>query len=419
MYEDIKQVSKKILESSKELIKSDEEKSKSIESKASKAEISSYDSKIKDILKELKGDVSTIYESIKGTPMMSSDTKTHEKPSSKKIKEGLKISNSRKGALMKELNITEGDLKKFVKRQEKKKKEGPKQEFTVYKSNSYAKVSNLFMEKFTFSFLKKHPDLFKPLFAAMNSANLKIFTRSYVDMLLFSTLLAFPIATTISFLITTKIILALLIGIFAMPVVFLAIYAYPFSLVNTRRRGIHRELVFAIIHMAAISGSGAKPTKIFELLIKSGEYKELETEFKRILNHINLFGYSLSTSMRAVAETTPSPDFKELLHGLISTIEAGGNLKEYLSNKAGETLVRFRLDQKRYLESIATYSDIYTGLLIAAPLLFIITLAILEKIAPNLGGIPITTISSLGVFVLIPIMNIIFALFLEVTKSEI
>ena len=419
MYEDINQVSKKILESSKGLVKYDEERSKLIVSKASKAEVSSYDSKIGEMLKELKGDVSAIYESIKGTPLISSNTKSYQKPSSRKKDGGLKLSISNKSALMKELNINEYDLKRFVKKQEKKKKEGPKQEFTVYKSSSYAKLSNLFMEKFTFSFLKKHPDLFKPLFSAMNSANLKVFSRSYVDMLLFSTLIAFPLATAISFLIMNKIILSLLIGLFAMPVVFLSIYAYPFSLVNSRRRQIHRELVFAIIHMAAISGSGAKPTKIFELLIDSGEYKELETEFKRILNHINLFGYSLSTSMRAVAETTPSPDFKELLHGLISTIEAGGSLKQYLSNKADETLVRFRLDQKRYLESISTYSDIYTGLLIAAPLLFIITLAILEKIAPTLGGVPITTISSLGVFVLIPIMNIIFALFLEITKSEI
>ena len=248
---------------------------------------------------------------------------------------------------------------------------------------------------------------------------MKIFSRSYIDMMVFSALLAFPVFTILAFIILNKILLSLLIGILAMPITFLMMYWYPFSVVNSRKRQIKRELVFAIIHMSAVAGSGAEPSKIFELLIKSKEYKELDTEFKRIMNYMNLFGYSLSTSLKAVAKTTPSPEFEELLHGIVSTIETGGNIKNYLSNKSDEALVQFSLDQKKYLEAISAYSDMYTGLLIAAPLLFVVTLAILETISPDLGGVPIATVSSLGVFVLMPVLNIIFALFLEASNSEI
>ncbi|MBT4334286.1 hypothetical protein HOD61_00520 [archaeon] len=418
MYEDIKHVAERILNTSKEAEKYDSEKKELISKHANKEDIEEYNEKIKNLLKQIKNDLPIIYNEVKKTPVLDSKNNISQQESTGSSF-GTKLSFSEKRKLLSELNISEDDLKKFAKIHKSPKKEVENKDFTVYKSTKYAKLSNTMVERFSFSLMKKKPDLFKPLFGAMNSANLKVFSRSYVDIILFSAILALPITMLVLFLITSNPIISILSGIVAMPVVAILIYMYPFSIVNTRRREIKRELVFAIIHMAAISGSGVKPSKIFKLLIESKEYPELETEFKRILNYTNLFGYSLSTSLRAVAETTPSPEFKELLHGMTSTIETGGSLNDYLSNKADETMGRFNLDQKKYLETIATYSDVYTGLLIAGPLLFIVTLAILESISPDLGGIAISTLASLGVFVMMPLLNIIFMLFLEMGKSEI
>jgi len=60
---------------------------------------------------------------------------------------------------------------------------------------------------------------------------------------------------------------------------------------------------------------------------------------------------------------------------------------------------------------------VYTGFLIAGPLLFVVTFAILEKVSPLIGGIPIGTLATLGTFVLLPFLNILFILFLETTKT--
>ena len=171
--------------------------------------------------------------------------------------------------------------------------------------------------------------------------------------------------------------------------------------------------------MSTIAGSGAHPIKIFELIVESKDYKELQQEFKNILNYINLFGYSLSSSLRTVSLDTPSPDLKELLDGMASTIETGGDIKHYLSDKSKDSLLKFRLDQKRYVEKLAAYSEIYVGLLVAAPLLFIVTMAILEKISPIIMGFPISDVAKFGTFFLLPVVNILFILFLEASKSEI
>ena len=171
--------------------------------------------------------------------------------------------------------------------------------------------------------------------------------------------------------------------------------------------------------MSTIAGSGAHPMKIFELIVDSKDYKELNWEFKKVLNYINLFGHNLSSALRVVSINTPSLELKEVFEGMASTIETGGDIKKYLYDKAKDSLLKFRLDQKKYVEKLSAYSEIYVGLLVAAPLLFIVTMAILEKISPLIMGFPISSVAKFGTFFLLPVVNILFILFLEATKTEI
>jgi len=222
----------------------------------------------------------------------------------------------------------------------------------------------------------------------------------------------------ISFIILINLWIALILGVAASMITFFIFKKYPLYEKSAKAKLIKQELTFALIHMSAVASSGAPPMEIFKLLVESKEYKHLNSEFERVLNYINIFGYNLTTSLKSVASTSASPELRELLYGLASTIETGGGIKEYLKGKADEALVKYKLDQKKYLEVISTYSEIYTGVLIAAPLLFLVTLAILERISPNIAGIPINIIAMLSVFVLLPLLNIIFILLLEGSKTN-
>jgi len=318
-------------------------------------------------------------------------------------------------------DISKEDIARFLEFQ-KKKTRGEKKisaDYSVYSSNNYARISNQFADKLAYYLINKYPEVFKPLFNSVRGADIKLISSTYLSILIFTTIISLPILTLIFFLITLSLSKAIILGFLGMISTAFIVYAYPLSVISSRRRKIKSDLVFATVHMAAISGSGVHPVKIFKLLLESGEYKYLESEFKKILNYINLFGYSLSTSLRSVAADSPSYELKELLNGMVATIETGGELKKYLQDKAEDALNQYKGDQKKRLDVLNTYSDIYTGILVAAPLLFLVTLAILDKISPSIGGISITTIASVGTFIGIPVINIVFILLINVTQPEI
>jgi flagellar protein FlaJ len=157
---------------------------------------------------------------------------------------------------------------------------------------------------------------------------------------------------------------------------------------------------------------------MFNLVLSAGEYKGLEGEIRKIVNYVNLFGYSLTTALRAVAETTPSRDFRELLTGIVATVETGGDLKGYLKGKAQDSLNTYKVERKKYVSVLSTYSDIYTGVFIAAPLLFLVTLAIINVIGGQLGSLDVKTLSMIGVFGIIPFLNLAYMVFLSMVQPE-
>ncbi len=373
--------------------------------------INVYDGYIHELLSEINKQNSTIL-TLLSPPSYRSIETVAINPSKRPLKKVMDLER---------LNINAADVKKFVKSQQKPKSKkivSSEIEYTVYKSNSYGKISNAVAKPITVALMRKYSSSLKQLFQSLRLADIKVLSSTYISMTIFSSIVAFPIATLIYFLFTLNIFTALLIGLLATFLTLIIFYYYPFSIIKSRSKKIKTDLVFAVVHMAAISGSGIQPVKIFNLLLDSGEYKYLESELRKITNYINLFGYSLSTALRSVAAQTPSYELKELLNGIVATIETGGDLKKYLQDKAADTLATYRLDQKKYTDTLSTYSDVYTGILIAAPLLFLVTLAILDKISPDIGGIKISVIATFGTYIAIPLINVGFIIFLNLTQPE-
>ena len=157
---------------------------------------------------------------------------------------------------------------------------------------------------------------------------------------------------------------------------------------------------------------------MFELIAASKEYGEIGIEVKKIVDFINIFGYDLLTAIRTVSATTPSPQFKEFLEGMVSTIETGGDLDRYLRQEADQAALTYNLERQRYNETVSTYSDIYTGLLIAAPLFFVAALSLVNLLGGSIGGIGVDVVKSVGAYVVIPLLNISFLAFLQFSQPE-
>ncbi len=340
-------------------------------------------------------------------------------------KESFYISKKTRKRYLQELGIGEESIKRIITK--KKKKTEELVDYTTYSPSTLGKIANLMFSGLTDYIVRKYSNYYANISHSLRASDIRVLSRTYISIQLFTSFVAFLgavfVAIFVNFLIGTPLIFGLVSSFLAATVfsilVFAAFYLFPSSVVSSRNKKIKNDLPFMIIHMAAVAGSGAKPLSIFKLILSSGEYKGVEGEIKKIVNYVNLFGYDLSTALKTVASTTPSARFKDLLNGLVVTIESGGSLKSYLSSMADDAMNTYKLERKKYVEILATYSDIYTGILIAAPLLFIVTLAIINSLGGTIAGVSVQTIATVGTFGLIPFLNIAFLLFLNIIQPEV
>ena len=205
------------------------------------------------------------------------------------------------------------------------------------------------------------------------------------------------------------------IPILAASVVFLILYVYPIQRTNSIKNSINTDLPFALSHMSAIVSSGIPPEFVFELLINFKEYRYISEQAKTIVRNIKTFGMSSTSAISNVAQRTPSPEFKQVLNGIVSTIEKGGNIVEYLEGMAERALFDYKIKREGYLKMLSTYADIYTALLVAAPLMMLAVLGIMNIIGGEIFGLSIQETIWLITWMGLPLLNMSFLFFIHMT----
>ena len=99
--------------------------------------------------------------------------------------------------------------------------------------------------------------------------------------------------------------------------------------------------------------------------------------------------------------------------------ESGGDFEKYLMAKSKEAMSSYEIERKEYAETVSTYSDIYTGILIAAPLFFVAALTLVSMLGGQIGGINVSVIIGFGTYLVIPFLNIAFIVFLNISQPEV
>jgi len=271
---------------------------------------------------------------------------------------------------------------------------------------------------------EKYIDSFKTLEPHIKNANMKILLKTWVSLILFTTVLLFIITFTVTFVLLTFFIevefyiylfTIIFFPVFVSSVTFIIFYLYPIQKEKSRKNNIENNLPFAITHMAAIASSGIPTEFIFELLMGFKEYGEIAEESRLIIRNIKTFGMSSVDAIKNVGERTPSQEFRELLLGIVSTIETGGNLIEYLREMSDKALFDYRIKREKYLKTLSTYADIYTALLVAAPLMMLALLATMSIIGGQVLGFGIQDIMLLITWVILPTLNVCYLVFIHVT----
>lgn len=317
-------------------------------------------------------------------------------------------------------------------------KKGVERVARALKADTYAGASNALFGGVSDRF----GDYFLGLEDDLEAANIDVLYRTYISMMFMGGLLAIlagiGISIVVQFLYDPPALLAAIM-VTMLPLtlailVFLGTYLYPAWRARNRARDINRNIPFALNHMSAIAGSGIPPSSLFELLVNFEEYGEIAEEADDVVTRVNVFGDDITSALRDVANNTPSEDLREVFYGMISTLETGGSLRDFLDERSERALFNYRIKRQKQIDRLTTFASFYTALLVAAPLFLVTILAVLETIGGGILGYPIKArcgfINSLlggcpmgvidvGAFILIPLANIIFIIVLEVTQPEI
>lgn len=264
---------------------------------------------------------------------------------------------------------------------------------------------------------------FKRLKPHISGAGIQILLKTWVCIIFMTSLLAFfgSLAATIILGLVLNIdmflftYLAVFVPILTAAFTFLIFYTYPIQKSKSIEKNIENNLPFALTHINAIASSGIPPEFMFELLIGFKEYGAISKQAEMIVRNIKTFGMSSIKAMNDVADKTPSQPFQQLLQGMSSTIEKGGDLVTYLNEMAEKALFDYRIKRDKYLKTLSTYADIYTALLVAAPLMMLSVLGIMNIIGGTVLGLGIPDLIVLITWVVLPVMNIAFLTFVHIT----
>ncbi len=276
--------------------------------------------------------------------------------------------------------------------------------------------------------LKKFPEYFEPLEEILRLADMKVLFEVYVGrMILFSILTFFSVflslTTMLSLIFHVPLWMSLpgslALGVAGAGLLLFFFHSYPYQILSKKKASIENNLPFALNHMSAIAAAGVPPSIIFKLLSTVKEYGEITNESKKIIRNMETFGMDMISAIKEVADRTPSRKFKEFLYSMISIIETGGDLKRFLKGVTRDALFEYRLRRERYLSTLSTYADFYTAILIAAPLFFIAILSVMSMIGGTIYGFSIIDLMKLGIYVFIPLLNIVFILFIHMTQPAV
>lgn len=335
------------------------------------------------------------------------------------IEGNLKVSKEERKRFLQDLQLAEDEMKK-VKKLLLRKKEKKHKENLFMKANPFLRMSSAVFSSLSISLAEKS---FQGLRHNLRKAAMPFLLSGYISLMLFSTLIALisgvGIAIVFAFMSSPKNIaveLARNVAVsFVIPILtFIIFYAYPSSQISSFRLKIENELPFAIMHMSTIAGSGVEPTRVFKIIALSEDYPAISKEARKIMNQINFYGYDFVNALRETAKTTSSEKFAELLNGMATIISSGGNLQAYLEKSSENSLLDYKLKRKSYVETSATFADVYTGILITAPLLFMLLLALINVMGL---GIDMMTLGVFGIGGII-VLNIGFLVFLNISQPE-
>ena len=166
--------------------------------------------------------------------------------------------------------------------------------------------------------------------------------------------------------------------------------------------------------MYAMRKGGAELLTIFRSLSDRADiYGEVALDFRQIVRDTDFLGYDIVTAIRHLADTTPSEKLKNFLEDLLSVIESGGNMAEFLSMRVRIYQEEARFEQKQFLTLLSLVAESYVTLFVAGPLFLIIIMVVMGM----MGGSAVLELTLLT-YAVLPVGSLVFILFIHLISEN-
>lgn len=200
-------------------------------------------------------------------------------------------------------------------------------------------------------------------------------------------------------------ILPLILGASLGQGTFGVMYMMPGLQQKSRHSRIVQELPYYMGYMATLSASGLTLEGIFKALAQEDSKEEIVKDAKIMIRNLEVLGMDVLSALRELSERSPAEPYTELLEGMISTVQSGGNLKEFFISTAKVQMEEKKLLLKKMTASLGVVAEMYTILLIVFPLLAAIILSIMAIMVPSLGGFDLVMLMQLLTYGFVPFLG--------------
>lgn len=186
--------------------------------------------------------------------------------------------------------------------------------------------------------------------------------------------------------------------------------------INKGSRSIKINLTLhnAVAYMYAMRRGGAQLMTIFRSLSdRANIYGEVALEFRQIVRDADFFGYDVVSAIRHLAETTPSEKLKNYLEDLLSVIESGGDMADFLGTRVRMYQEEARFEQRQFLNVLSIVAESYVTLFVAGPLFLIIIMVVMGM----MGGSAVLQLA-LVTYAIMPIGSLVFILMIDLISIK-
>jgi flagellar protein FlaJ len=211
-----------------------------------------------------------------------------------------------------------------------------------------------------------------------------------------------------------RVVLTAVIFVLAAVAAYLFFLYYPSLVKKNRAARINLLLHNAVSYMYALRRGGAQMVTIFRSISENAAiYGEVVHEFRRVVRDTDYFGHDLITALRHLQETTPSEKLQEFAQDLISVIESGGDVLEFLETRVRTYQEDARFEQKTFLSTLQMAAEMYVTLFVAGPLFLVIIMVVMGFVSST----PVMQLS-IVIYLLVPVGSLFFILAIDTVSIK-